>query len=128
MESQSFFPETPGDSPGPLAPTTWAAAFAPLLAALARHSRRAVREEYATLHAEQAAAEAEARRNEEPLSIKQAAGLLGITPQTTWEWQKRGLLPSYRLGKRILFRRGDVLAALYEPSRVAGRPTNKRSR
>lgn len=102
-------------------PHRWVEILAPLFAEIDEHSRRAAREEFAKMQAEQHAATAEARRNEEPLNVKQAATLLGITAQTVWEWQKRGTLPSYRLGKRIMFRRGEVLAALQAQTQPDGR-------
>ena len=40
-------------------------------------------------------------QGEPTLTVKQAAEFLGITAQTAWEWQKRKLLTSYRIGRRI---------------------------
>lgn len=99
----------------------WAEILAPLFDKLDQHSRHAAREEYIKLLAEQEESAAEARRNEALLNIKQAAELLGVTAQTAWEWQKRHLLPSYRIGKRIFFRRGEVLMALQAQTRPDGR-------
>lgn len=120
MEGLSLTPLAPRVGNAPL-PSKWMELLAPVFAELERQSRRAAREEFARLQAEQVDASAEARRNEEPLNVKQAAALLGITPQTAWEWQKRGTLPSYRLGNRIMFRRGEVLAALQAQTQPDGR-------
>jgi excisionase family DNA binding protein len=120
MEGLSLTPLAPRASYAPL-PNKWMEMLAPLFAELEQQSRRAAREEFTRLQAEQVDASAEARRNEEPLNVKQAATLLGITPQTVWEWQKRGTLPSYRLGNRIMFRRGEVLAALKAQTQHDGR-------
>ena len=106
----------------------WAEIFTPILAEFDQRSRQAAREEFAKMLSEQTMAAAEARCNEEPLNVKQAAALLGITPQTAWEWQKRNLLPSYRLGKRIMFRRGEVLAALQAQTHPDGRRKYARQR
>jgi excisionase family DNA binding protein len=106
----------------------WAEVLAPLFEQLDQQSRRAAREEYIKLLAEQETTTAEARRNEEPLTVKQAAELLGITAQTAWEWQKRKVLTSYRIGRRIFFRRGEVLAALQAHTHQDGRRKYARQR
>jgi excisionase family DNA binding protein len=123
----------PSGSPRPLAPTYGAtiplpaalASFgnllAPIISELDQFARRAAREEYAKLLAETEAATAEARRNEEPLTVKQVAELLNVTPQTAWEWYKRDLLNGSKIGGRLLFRRGDVLAALQAQTQPDGR-------
>jgi hypothetical protein len=100
--------------------TDWAI-FAPLLNVIDQTSRRAAREEYAKLQTEQAAAEAKARRDEEPIDNKEAATLLGVIPQTTWEYYRKGLLNGSKVGGRILFRRGDVLALLQSQTNLDGR-------
>lgn len=105
----------------PLPAAKWAEVLAPLFEQIDQQSRRAAREEYIKLLAEQETTTAEARRNEEPLTVKQAAELLGVTAQTAWEWQKRGLLISHRIGRRIFFRRGEVLAALQVHTHQDGR-------
>lgn len=112
----------------PPPPHKWVEILAPFFAEIYQHSRQAAREEFVKMQAEQTMAAAEARRNEEPLNVKQAAALLGITPQTAWEWQKRNMLPSYRLGKRIMFRRGEVLAALQAQTHPDGRRKYARQR
>ena len=99
----------------------WAAAVLPLLEVIDQTSRRAAREEYARLQTEQADADAKARRDEEPVDIKQAAELLGVIPQTAWEYHKKGLLPGSKVGGRILFRRGAVLALLQTQTHPDGR-------
>ncbi len=110
----------------PLPAANWAEVLAPLFEQLDQQSRRAAREEYIKLLTEQETTTAEARRNEEPLTVKQAAELLGITAQTAWEWQKRGLLMSHRIGRRIFFRRGEVLAALQAHTHQDGRRKHAR--
>lgn len=105
----------------PSSPTRWAELLAPLFDKIEQHSRRAAREEYVKLLAEQEAIAAETHRNEALLNVKQAAELLGVTAQTTWEWQKRGLLPSHRVGRRIFFKQGEVLAALQTQTHADGR-------
>ena len=119
----SFLPQLTSEaSPSPpISPPKWAEVLTPLFEQIDQYSRRAAREEYIKLLAEQETTTAETRRNEETLTVKQAAELLCITPQTAWEWQKRKLLISYRIGRRIFFRRGEVLAALQAHTHQDGR-------
>ena len=50
--------------------------------------------------------------NDELLSIREAAELLGVTVQTVHEWKRRGLLKYHKLGSRSYLFRANVLAAL----------------
>lgn len=125
-----FLPQLASEaSPSPpISPPKWAEVLTPLFEQIDQHSRRAAREEYIKLLAEQETTTAETRRNEETLTVKQAAELLGITAQTAWEWQKRKLLISYHIGRRIFFRRGEVLAALQAQTHPDGRRKYARQR
>lgn len=33
--------------------------------------------------------------------------MLNVTPQTVYKWAKHGQIPSYRIGRRLRFRRND---------------------
>lgn len=70
--------------------------------------------------AEQAAAAAEADRNEEVLTVNQAAQLLGLRPQTVYEWVKAEKLPAFKVGRGVHFKRGQVLAALQQQTQPDG--------
>jgi excisionase family DNA binding protein len=48
------------------------------------------------------------------LSRKELAKLLKVSLPTLHEWTKEGLLKSYRIGNRILFKECEVLQALTE--------------
>lgn len=48
----------------------------------------------------------------ELISRKQAAKLLGISLPTLHEYTKRGLIPAYRIGSQIRFKKGEVLECL----------------
>jgi excisionase family DNA binding protein len=48
----------------------------------------------------------------ELLSAVELADLLGLQPATVHEWARRGVLPSFKPGKRRYFVRADVEAAL----------------
>lgn len=98
-----------------------AEALLPFLAEIDRMSRRAAREEYELLLAEKAAAAAEADRNDQVLTVSQAATLLGIRPQTVYEWITAGRLKSFRLGRAVRLKRGQVLAALEAQTQPDGR-------
>ncbi|MDF7810929.1 helix-turn-helix domain-containing protein [Hymenobacter sp. YC55] len=57
-------------------------------------------------------AAAPASEAEELLTIRQAATLLDVCPQTVHEWKRRGLLPYHKMGGRTYLKKTDVLAAL----------------
>jgi excisionase family DNA binding protein len=63
-------------------------------------------------HAPPAPAGAANSTDEELLSVREAATLLGVTVQTVHEWKRRGLLKYHKLGSRSYLKRGEVLAAL----------------
>lgn len=86
-----------------------------------RHARWAAREEYELLTAEKAAAEKEADQNDQVLTVSQAATLLGLCPQTVYEWVKAEKLTYYKVGSSIRFKRGHVLAALQLQTQPDGR-------
>ncbi|MBG8552575.1 helix-turn-helix domain-containing protein [Hymenobacter guriensis] len=54
---------------------------------------------------------APAQAPEELLTIRQAAQLLDVCPQTLHEWKRKGLLPYQKLGGRTYLKKADVLAA-----------------
>jgi excisionase family DNA binding protein len=67
---------------------------------------------------------------EEPLTIRAAAELLGVSVATLHEWKRRGILPYFKLGGRAYLKRSDVLAAgtceqrTVKPARTKGKPPN----
>ena len=50
--------------------------------------------------------------NDELLSIREAATLLGVTVQTVHSWKQKGMLKYHKLGSRSYIKRADVQAAL----------------
>jgi excisionase family DNA binding protein len=46
------------------------------------------------------------------LTIAQAASLLDVCRQTIHVWQRRGLLPFHKMGKRTYFKKSDLLMSL----------------
>jgi len=99
----------------------WPELLTKLFQELDRHVRRAAREEYELLVAEKAATTAEADRNEEVLTVNQAAQLLGLRPQTVYEWVKAEKLQAFKVGRGVRFKRGQVLAALKQQIQPDGR-------
>ena len=99
----------------------WPELLTKLFQELNRHVRWAAREEYELLVAETAAATAEADRNEEVLTVNQAAQLLGLRPQTVYEWVKAEKLQAFKVGRGVRFKRGQVLAALKQQIQPDGR-------
>jgi excisionase family DNA binding protein len=102
-------------------PTDWAAVLTPLFAEIDRQSRRAAREEYELLLAEKAADAVEEERNDQVLTVEQAAALLEVRPQTVYEWIKADKLKSYKVGRSVRLKRGQVLAALQAQTKPDGR-------
>lgn len=53
-------------------------------------------------------------RTESYLTRKATAGILNISLPTLHEWTLAGKLPAYRIGKRVLYKREEIDAALKE--------------
>ncbi|WP_158010898.1 helix-turn-helix domain-containing protein [Hymenobacter lapidarius] len=83
--------------------------------------RWAAREEYELMTVEKAAAAAEADQNDQVLTVAQAAQLLGLCPQTVYEWAKAEKLQAFKVGRAVRFKRGHVLAALQQQTQPDGR-------
>lgn len=43
------------------------------------------------------------------LTAEEVAKILRVKPQTIYEWAKRGILPSIRLGRLTRFRKSDMV-------------------
>lgn len=59
--------------------------------------------------------EMDGRKKEPPTSYmtrKEVVDLLRITMPTLHSWTKEGLIPSYRIGNRVLFKKDEVLKAV----------------
>jgi excisionase family DNA binding protein len=44
----------------------------------------------------------------ERLSLLESGPVLGVSPHTIRAWARRGLLPYHKLGRRLVFDRGDL--------------------
>lgn len=59
--------------------------------------------------------------SEKLLTATQAAEMLSLCRQTVFDYAKRGLLISYRLGGRTYFKQGEVVAAMQSQQQPTGR-------
>jgi excisionase family DNA binding protein len=60
----------------------------------------------------QIASETEKPGNREFLRAREAATWLGVPLRSLHQYVRQGLLPSYKLGRHRLFRKGELLSAL----------------
>jgi excisionase family DNA binding protein len=51
-------------------------------------------------------------KNEQPINTKELCSFLDITEPTLIRWRAKGKIPFLRIGSRILYQKGAVLAAL----------------
>ena len=54
------------------------------------------------------------KKQKETLTRKDVAELLHVTTQTVINYTKNGLLKSYKLGRRVLYLKDEVLAVIKE--------------
>ncbi|MGI4873898.1 MAG: helix-turn-helix domain-containing protein [Janthinobacterium lividum] len=111
-----------GGAPKNVSLPNWAELLTPLLLEVDRHFRRIAREEHTLLLAEMAAVAAKADEDDQVLNVQQTAELLGVRPQTVYEWIKAGKLTSFVIGRSaIRLKRGQVLATLQAQTQPDGR-------
>jgi excisionase family DNA binding protein len=88
------------------------------LAEALRHPE--VRDFFRDLIADVVREELDDPRNHNPdqlLPVKEAAALLGMTPAALRQAAARGTIPWRRIGRRLRFRRGDLLGTASSPRR-----------
>ena len=49
---------------------------------------------------------------EELLTVDETIEFLKCSKQALWNWRKNGILPSYRLGNRVYYKKSDILSKL----------------
>ena len=49
---------------------------------------------------------------EELLTVDETLKFLKCSKQALWNWRKNGVLPSYRLGNRVYYKKSDIYAKL----------------
>jgi predicted DNA-binding transcriptional regulator AlpA len=50
--------------------------------------------------------------NEELLTVEETIQFLKCSKQALWNWRKSGILPSYRLGNRVYYKKSDIFQKL----------------
>lgn len=48
----------------------------------------------------------------ELLTIEETLAFLKCSKQALWNWRKNGILPSYRLGNRVYYKKSEILSKL----------------
>ena len=107
-----------GDQPAPVL-TQWPELLTQLFQDFDRPARWAARQEFELLGAEKAAVEAD--RNDQAITVSEAAQLLGLRTQTVYEWVKAGKLRALKVEAAVRLKRGHVLAALELQTQPGGR-------
>ncbi|MEZ4853080.1 helix-turn-helix domain-containing protein [Flavobacterium sp.] len=46
------------------------------------------------------------------LSREETAKLLSVSLVTLWDWTKKDIIPAYRIGYKVRYKKGEVLQAL----------------
>lgn len=59
----------------------------------------------------------------ELVTVQEAAKLLGVKRQTLYLWVRQGLVPSYRVGKRLIKFDKDELLSCFKVERSLTRPS-----
>ena len=50
--------------------------------------------------------------DEELLTVEETLKFLKCSNQALWNWRKNGVLPSYRLGNRVYYKKSQIFAKL----------------
>ena len=50
--------------------------------------------------------------NEELFTVEETINFLKCSKQALWNWRKNGILPSYRLGNRVYYKKSDIYKKL----------------
>jgi hypothetical protein len=117
-----MLPVSAGNSLNPLTSLLpWASFLEPFIQEFERRQEQKARELFLRLLNEQAASSTKKEKDEELLNKPQTAALLNIRPKTVDAWKTKGILPSHKLGGRIFYKRGEVLAALQAQTQPDGR-------
>ncbi|SHJ18937.1 helix-turn-helix domain-containing protein [Algibacter luteus] len=49
---------------------------------------------------------------DELLTVDETLKILKCSKQALWNWRKNGILPSYRLGNRVYYKKSDIFSKL----------------
>ena len=50
--------------------------------------------------------------DDELLTVEETLKFLKCSKQALWNWRKNGVLPSYRLGNRVYYKKSEIFAKL----------------
>ncbi|MCG8204156.1 helix-turn-helix domain-containing protein [Tenacibaculum piscium] len=50
--------------------------------------------------------------NEELFTVEETINYLKCSKQALWNWRKSGILPNYRLGNRVYYKKSDIFNKL----------------
>ena len=50
--------------------------------------------------------------NDKLLSREETANLLSVSLVTLWDWTKKDIIPAYRIGSKVRYKKSEVLQAL----------------
>ena len=67
----------------------------------------AVNAKYKSLHSSN-----EKEEIDELLTVEETLNFLKCSKQALWNWRKNGILPSYRLGNRVYYKKTDIFTKL----------------
>lgn len=56
--------------------------------------------------------EGTSKDQEELLTVEETIAFLKCSKQALWNWRKSGILPSYRLGNRVYYKKSDIFKKL----------------
>lgn len=51
------------------------------------------------------------------LTRQETSKMLSVSLVTLWDWDKKGLIPSYRIGNKVRYKKSEVLAALQQKNK-----------
>ena len=54
----------------------------------------------------------ETTQEEQLLTVEETLTFLKCSKQALWNWRKNGILPSYRLGNRVYYKKSDIFNKL----------------
>lgn len=52
------------------------------------------------------------------LKTPEVCALLNVKPRTLWNWKNEGLIPYYRIGRSIRFKKAEIEASLRERNHI----------
>lgn len=55
--------------------------------------------------------------NEILLTREETAKMLSVSLVTLWDWTKRDIIPAYRIGNKVRYKKAEVLTALQQMNR-----------